>query len=165
MEEFYRVNPVISCSDEIVGVDNICTTSAAGFHHGPAMDNMLQFQAAEITDLIKTQIANHPLYPNLVSAHIECQKVTVRFLLDNFMGFVFCFVFFKKIVFQKKRRVLLWGVFLFFIEFLWAYKVGAPPEMASLLEEIGRENHVLSSTCIKMGANPELDEFMVLQHI
>ncbi|XP_059440531.1 homeobox protein knotted-1-like 10 [Corylus avellana] len=106
MEEFYRLNPVISCSD-----NNICATTSAGFHHHAPMDNMLQFQAAEITDLIKTQIANHPLFPNLVSAHIQCQKV------------------------------------------------GAPPEMASLLEEIGRENHVLS-TCSKMEANPELDEFM-----
>ncbi len=73
MEEFYRLNPVISCSD-------------AGFH-GP-MDSMLQFQAAEpevgcseITDLIKTQIANHPLYPNLVSAHLECQKVTIFYCI------------------------------------------------------------------------------------
>ncbi|KAE8010325.1 hypothetical protein FH972_006705 [Carpinus fangiana] len=105
MEEFYSLNPAISCSD------NICATTSAGFHHHAPMDNMLQFQAAEITDLIKTQIANHPLFPNLVSAHIQCQKV------------------------------------------------GAPPEMASLLEEIGRENHVLSS-CSKIEANPELDEFM-----
>jgi hypothetical protein len=41
------------------------------------------------------------------------------------------------------------------------FKVGAPPEMASLLEEIGRENHLLS-TCSDTGADPELDEFMVL---
>ncbi|MED6180682.1 Homeobox protein knotted-1-like 6 [Stylosanthes scabra] len=41
-------------------------------------------------------------------------------------------------------------------------KVGAPPEIARLLEEIQRENDVckgdVSSTCI--GADPELDEFM-----
>jgi hypothetical protein len=36
--------------------------------------------------------------------------------------------------------------------------------MASLLEEIGRENHVLSS-CSKIEANPELDEFMVVLHV
>lgn len=76
MEEFYRLNPVVSCSD-------------IGFH-GP-MENMLQFEAAEpevgcseITDLIKTQIANHPLYPNLVSAHLECQKVTVFYGIIRF---------------------------------------------------------------------------------
>lgn len=121
MEEFYRLNSVLSCSDEIVRVDNIVattttTTTSTGFL-GP-MDNMLQLQVAEtevteseMTDLIKTQISSHPLYPNLVSAYIECQKV------------------------------------------------GAPPEMASLLEEIGRENHLLS-TCSDTGADPELDEFM-----
>ncbi|XP_057747921.1 homeobox protein knotted-1-like 6 [Arachis stenosperma] len=41
-------------------------------------------------------------------------------------------------------------------------KVGAPPEIASLLEEIQRENDLckgdVNSTCI--GADPELDEFM-----
>lgn len=43
-------------------------------------------------------------------------------------------------------------------------QVGAPPEIASLLDEIGRENDVYNrrdvvSTCV--GADPELDEFMV----
>jgi hypothetical protein len=86
MEEFYSLNPAISCSD------NICATTSAGFHHHAPMDNMLQFQAAEITDLIKTQIANHPLFPNLVSAHIQCQKVT-------FFHSIICFFFF----FKKKK--------------------------------------------------------------
>ncbi|RYR65150.1 hypothetical protein Ahy_A03g011129 [Arachis hypogaea] len=42
------------------------------------------------------------------------------------------------------------------------FQVGAPPEIASLLEEIQRENDLckgdVNSTCI--GADPELDEFM-----
>ncbi|KAF2307307.1 hypothetical protein GH714_026220 [Hevea brasiliensis] len=63
-------------------------------------------------DLIKTQIANHPRYPDLVSAYIECQKV------------------------------------------------GAPPEMASLLEEIGGDKYSIKSCCSDVGADPELDEFM-----
>ena len=90
MEEFYRLNSVLSCSDEIVRVDNIVatttTTTSTGFL-GP-MDNMLQLQVAEtevteseMTDLIKTQISSHPLYPNLVSAYIECQKVTSYFFI------------------------------------------------------------------------------------
>lgn len=77
MEEFYRLNPVISSSN-----------TSARFHG--SMDNMLQFEEAEpevggseMMDLIKNQISNHPLYPNLVSAYIECQKVTIL-LLDNF---------------------------------------------------------------------------------
>ncbi|THG11087.1 hypothetical protein TEA_002618 [Camellia sinensis var. sinensis] len=66
----------------------------------------------EMSDLIKDQIANHPLCPNLVSAYIQCRKV------------------------------------------------GAPLEMASLLEEISKQNrHSTSSRC-EIGADPELDEFM-----
>ncbi|XP_058076977.1 homeobox protein knotted-1-like 1 [Magnolia sinica] len=38
-------------------------------------------------------------------------------------------------------------------------KVGAPPEIATLLEEIGRENHP-NRVCGEIGADPELDEFM-----
>ncbi|KAB1202105.1 Homeobox protein knotted-1-like 1 [Morella rubra] len=74
------VSQVFRSEKKIVRVDNISAATTAGFH-GSA-DNMLQFKAAEpevsgseMTDLIKTQIANHPLYPNLVSAYIECQKV------------------------------------------------------------------------------------------
>ncbi|OMP09380.1 hypothetical protein COLO4_05551 [Corchorus olitorius] len=37
--------------------------------------------------------------------------------------------------------------------------VGAPPELASLLEEIGRENLPIRG-CSELGADPELDEFM-----
>ncbi|CAH8386940.1 unnamed protein product [Eruca vesicaria subsp. sativa] len=66
--------------------------------------------------VIKAKIACHPLYPRLLQAYIDCQKV------------------------------------------------GAPPEIACLLEEIQRESHVHkqnfvpSSSCF--GADPELDEFM-----
>ncbi|KAM5572005.1 homeobox protein knotted-1-like 6 [Rosa sericea] len=64
---------------------------------------------------VNAKIASHPLYPNLVQAYIDCQKV------------------------------------------------GAPPQIAHILEEIRRESDQLSritvgSTC--MGVDPELDEFM-----
>lgn len=39
-------------------------------------------------------------------------------------------------------------------------KVGVTPEMASILEEIGRENHRQRSYN-EIGSDPELDEFMV----
>ncbi|XP_031259676.1 homeobox protein knotted-1-like 1 isoform X1 [Pistacia vera] len=39
-------------------------------------------------------------------------------------------------------------------------KVGAPPETASLLEEMGRENFSTTRSCSEIGADPELDEFM-----
>lgn len=118
MDELYRLHSSISFSDhdhDVSGVGDFPTTLSG--LHGP-VDNMLQFDATEIevagselSDLIKAQIANHPLYPNLVSAYIECRKV------------------------------------------------GAPPEMASLLEEISKENHPINSRS-DIGADPELDEFM-----
>ncbi|KAL5700888.1 Homeobox protein knotted-1-like 10 [Ranunculus cassubicifolius] len=88
----------------------------SSFHGGLGDDSPFQFQEREIsgsemTDLIKAQIATHPLYPNLLSAYIECQKI------------------------------------------------GAPAEMALLLEEIVRENHP-SSSGSEIGDDPELDEFM-----
>ncbi|KAI3720327.1 hypothetical protein L6452_21243 [Arctium lappa] len=66
-------------------------------------------------DIIKAKIASHPLYPKLLDAFIDCQKL------------------------------------------------GAPPEIVCLLDEIRRENDVClrnaaASTCFF--ADPELDEFM-----
>lgn len=86
--------------------------SDLGFHEQVGV-NHFQFEASEseMSDLIKAQIATHPLYPNLLSAYIECQKI------------------------------------------------GAPPEMASLLEEIGRKSGA-SSSGSEIGDDPELDEFM-----
>ncbi|KAK6911651.1 ELK domain [Dillenia turbinata] len=75
-------------------------------------DSTIRFETgSDMSDLIKTQIANHPRYPSLVSAYIDCQKV------------------------------------------------GAPPEVASLLEEIGKENRPISCRG-EIGADPELDDFM-----
>ncbi|CAF2045911.1 homeobox protein knotted-1-like 6 isoform X1 [Brassica rapa] len=66
--------------------------------------------------VIKGKIACHPLYPRLLQAYIDCQKV------------------------------------------------GAPPEIACLLEEIQRESHVHKQNVVPLsssfGADPELDEFM-----
>ncbi|PIA61830.1 hypothetical protein AQUCO_00200080v1, partial [Aquilegia coerulea] len=67
-----------------------------------------------ITSSIKARIASHPLYPCLLEAYIDCQKV------------------------------------------------GAPPEIAGLLEEIRRENNVCKRSAVstRLGTDPELDEFM-----
>ncbi|EOY11656.1 hypothetical protein QUC31_009366 [Theobroma cacao] len=124
MEDMYRLdNPAISRSNDIVRVDNFAAanfSAAVTTDFLSPVDTILQFdhQAADtdvtgsdMSDLIKTQIASHPRYPNLVSAYIECQKI------------------------------------------------GAPPELVSLLEEIGRENHPIRG-CSEIGADPELDEFM-----
>ncbi|XP_028077183.1 homeobox protein knotted-1-like 1 isoform X3 [Camellia sinensis] len=113
MDDLYCIHSSISCSDDVTGgVGNSPTTVQA-------FDGAVQFETAEMevgglemSDLIKDQIANHPLCPNLVSAYIQCRKV------------------------------------------------GAPLEMASLLEEISKQNrHSTSSRC-EIGADPELDEFM-----
>ncbi|KAG6747073.1 hypothetical protein POTOM_049451 [Populus tomentosa] len=70
----------------------------------------------EASCAIRAKIASHPLYPKLLEAYIDCQKV------------------------------------------------GAPPEMAYLLDEIREENDVskrsdnIVASCL--GADPELDEFM-----
>ncbi|KAI8011824.1 Homeobox protein knotted-1-like 10 [Camellia lanceoleosa] len=84
MDELYRLHSSILFSDhdhDVSGVGDFPTTLSG--LHGP-VDNMLQFEATEIevggselSDLIKAQIANHPLYRNLVSAYIECRKVVV----------------------------------------------------------------------------------------
>lgn len=45
----------------------------------------------------------------------------------------------------------------------WWFEVGAPPEVASLLEEIGRERRAGGGGggAGQIGVDPELDEFMV----
>ncbi|MFQ6635286.1 hypothetical protein Gotur_012358 [Gossypium turneri] len=123
MEDIYRLDDtVIACSNDVVRVNDFAAAVTTDFLSTPVDDHhLLQFDHQEtdtgvtgssaMSDLIKTQIAAHPLYPNLVSAYIECQKV------------------------------------------------GAPPELASLLEEIGRESHTIIG-CSEIGADPELDEFM-----
>ncbi|KAK6920683.1 KNOX1 [Dillenia turbinata] len=68
-----------------------------------------------LSSTIRAKISSHPLYPSLLQAYIDCQKV------------------------------------------------GAPPEIASLLDEITRKNELcrrnaVVSSCF--GADPELDEFM-----
>ncbi|KAB2071381.1 hypothetical protein ES319_A08G217900v1 [Gossypium barbadense] len=117
MEDLDRLDDrTVSSSNDSARVNNnlAATVTTTGFHS--PVHHLLQFdhQAADtdMSDAIKTQIANHPRYPDLVSAHIECRKV------------------------------------------------GAPPELASLLEEIGRENHHPISGCSEIGADPELDDFM-----
>ncbi|XP_057952297.1 homeobox protein knotted-1-like 6 [Malania oleifera] len=69
----------------------------------------------EISSAIRAKIASHPLYPKLIQAYVDCQKV------------------------------------------------GAPPEMACLLEDIQRESDLsrrITAVSSCLGADPELDEFM-----
>ncbi|KAG4907315.1 hypothetical protein JHK82_055978 [Glycine max] len=121
MEDIYKMNPLLSCpgGDVVrevnVNVNSAIAASASELNLGLVANNFFQLEEPESSDMsdrfIKTQIATHPLYPNLVSAYIECRKV------------------------------------------------GAPPELASLLEEIARESHP-TDALREIGNDPELDEFM-----
>lgn len=140
MEEYYRLSKadhVMACSKDgtastTIGVEHVVTSaenSTCMFicppfdddhdddeednEVGIRFDRMKASESKKISDLmIKTQIAKHPGYPDLVAAYIECQKV------------------------------------------------GAPPETASLLEEIRREKHTFGGCGSQIGADPELDNFM-----
>ncbi|XP_020240454.1 homeobox protein knotted-1-like 10 [Cajanus cajan] len=114
MEDFYKLNPLLSCPEDVVREVNVnaSATDASELNIGLVANNFLHLQEPQTSDrFIKNQIATHPLYPNLVFAYIECRKV------------------------------------------------GAPPELVSILEEISCESHSTDSLR-EIGDDPELDEFM-----
>jgi hypothetical protein len=45
--------------------------------------------AADLTELMKAQIAGHPSYPSLLSAYIECRKVCSSLSMSNSARFFF----------------------------------------------------------------------------
>ncbi|KAL0375830.1 UNVERIFIED_CONTAM: Homeobox protein knotted-1-like 1 [Sesamum calycinum] len=139
MDEVYRLDPSISCpmdsnsagdDDEQHSVIRVMSGHHNHNHNhhtfalatddqthqgrkGLEMMMMMPLPLADYT--VKAQIANHPLYPYLLSAYLDCRKV------------------------------------------------GAPPEMASVLEVISKENHPMvstSSSTVGIGTDPELDAFM-----
>ncbi|CDP18253.1 unnamed protein product [Coffea canephora] len=117
MDELYRIHTSFSCPDG----GAVEVGSMRGLDRSSPVENLVQFRpgenshdeviGSEMSDLLKIQIASHHLYPNLVSAYVECRKV------------------------------------------------GAPPEMASLLEEISKASRPISSPS-GISADPELDQFM-----
>ncbi|XP_014496284.1 homeobox protein knotted-1-like 1 isoform X1 [Vigna radiata var. radiata] len=119
MEAVYRLKPLLPCVEDVLRVGNAAVTTTSDMRLGTTPNCYLQLEAPEpnvtesdMTDrMVKIQIADHPLYPDLLSAYIECRKV------------------------------------------------GAPPELACLLEEIGRESHRMNVRREK-GDGPELDQFM-----
>ncbi|KAF1860817.1 hypothetical protein Lal_00000231 [Lupinus albus] len=112
MEDIFKMNPPLlssSCSDNVVRVGNTAFITSEYLQlEVPEPDRT---GSGNSDRLIKNQIANHPLFPDLVSAYIQCQKV------------------------------------------------GAPPEVASMFEEIGRESHSTGARG-EIGDDPELDDFM-----
>jgi len=78
MENFYKLNSLLSCSEDVVREVNVNVsgTAASELNLGLVANNFLQLEEPESSErFIKTQIATHPLYPSLVSAYIECRKV------------------------------------------------------------------------------------------
>ncbi|PWZ16051.1 Homeobox protein knotted-1-like 1 [Zea mays] len=107
MEDLYSIHPGISRHGAAA------TSEASGVAGGPGSPPPPPPPAADLTELVKAQIAGHPRYPSLLSAYIDCRKV------------------------------------------------GAPSEVATLLEEIGRERCAAASAGGEVvGMDPELDEFM-----
>uniref|UniRef100_A0A452XVJ4 Homeobox protein knotted-1-like 1 n=1 Tax=Aegilops tauschii subsp. strangulata TaxID=200361 RepID=A0A452XVJ4_AEGTS len=110
MEDLYSIHPGISRGGEGGAACSEASGVAGGASSPPPPP-----PPADLTELMKAQIAGHPRYPSLLSAYIECRKV------------------------------------------------GAPPEVAALLEEIGQpERRGGGATAAgEIGLDPELDEFMV----
>lgn len=80
MDELYRIHNSFSCPNG--GVLEV--ESMRWLDHSSPAENLVQFRpgesshevfGSEMSDLLKAQIANHPLYPNLVSAYVQCRKV------------------------------------------------------------------------------------------
>lgn len=75
----FRVEyPVITSSSEVGFQDNSISSTngrvSNSVFHTPVNDNnMFRFEIDD--NLIKTQLLNHPRYPDLVAAFIDCQKV------------------------------------------------------------------------------------------
>ncbi|VAH01729.1 unnamed protein product [Triticum turgidum subsp. durum] len=110
MEDLYSIHPGISRGGEGGAACSEASGVAGGASSPPPPP-----PPADLTELMKAQIAGHPRYPSLLSAYIECRKV------------------------------------------------GAPPEVAALLEEIGQPERRSGGAAAagEIGLDPELDEFMV----
>ncbi|KAM3219270.1 homeobox protein knotted-1-like 1 [Capsicum chacoense] len=118
MDELSKLHSAIACSRTSTGqqqegppIDH--NTNSLVVHHHHHNNNNIGSSLEGMSDLIKAQIANHPLYPNLLYAYLQCRKV------------------------------------------------GAPQELASIFEEISKENNLISSChTTEIGTDPELDHFM-----
>ncbi|KAM0954479.1 putative transcription factor Homeodomain-TALE-KNOX family [Dioscorea sansibarensis] len=105
MGDLYSIHPGIWRDDDTSSLPTLPILPRLPSLHPPSQAN------SKSSDLLKAQIASHPLYPSLLSSYIQCRKV------------------------------------------------GAPSEVATLLEEISSEQHHPTISG-ELGADPELDEFM-----
>jgi len=77
MEDLYSIHPGISRAGAAAA------SEASGVAGGPGSPPPPPPQPpppppADLTELVKAQIAGHPRYPSLLSAYIECRKVPRR---------------------------------------------------------------------------------------
>ena len=77
MEDLYSIHPGISRAG---GGGAVAAASEASGVAGGAGSPPPPPPPADLTELVKAQIAGHPRYPSLLSAYIECRKVRVRLL-------------------------------------------------------------------------------------
>lgn len=61
-------------------------TNSFGNHHHQLLGQEQEqaAQMSQMSDLMKSQIASHPLYPQLLSAYISCQKVYISLIFQTF---------------------------------------------------------------------------------
>jgi hypothetical protein len=79
MEDLYSIHPGISRT----GGAATAASEVSGVAGGPGSPPPPPSQPpppppADLTELVKAQIAGHPRYPSLLSAYIECRKVPRR---------------------------------------------------------------------------------------
>lgn len=88
MDELYRIHSSFSSSNgtghivEVVhgrgnnnNMEEVVNGLRAAVGHGHDESHQVNIIGSEMSDVLKAQIANHPFYPNLVSAYIQCRKV------------------------------------------------------------------------------------------
>ncbi|KAJ6339767.1 hypothetical protein OIU77_007667 [Salix suchowensis] len=115
-EQLFCGSSVSDAASMVVELHQQLQLQQRGGGGGGCIGDNSNISQEEASCAIRDKIASHPLYPRLLEAYIDCQKV------------------------------------------------GAPPEMAYLLDEIREENDVskrsnnIVASCL--GADPELDEFM-----
>ena len=79
MEDLYSIHPGISRAG---GGGAVAAASEASGVAGGAGSPPPPPPPADLTELVKAQIAGHPRYPSLLSAYIECRKVPRRRIMS-----------------------------------------------------------------------------------
>ena len=82
MEDLYSIHPGISRAG--AAASEASSGVAGGGGSSPPTAPPPPPPPADLTELLKAQIAGHPRYPTLLSAYIECRKVRPLFRAGRF---------------------------------------------------------------------------------